>query len=35
VRSDDEKQAIEAKASEVAGKDNIVSELTIVPTKNK
>jgi osmotically-inducible protein OsmY len=31
VRSEDEKQAIEAKASEVAGKDNVVSDLSIVP----
>jgi osmotically-inducible protein OsmY len=35
VRSEAEKQAIEAKASAVAGKDNVVSELTIVPTNNK
>jgi len=35
VRSEAEKQAIEAKAIEVAGKDNVVSELTIVPTNNK
>jgi osmotically-inducible protein OsmY len=31
VRSEEEKQAIEAKASEVAGKDNVVSELSIAP----
>jgi hyperosmotically inducible periplasmic protein len=31
VRSEDEKQAIEAKATEVAGKDNVVSELSIAP----
>lgn len=31
VRSDDEKQAIEAKAAEVAGKDNVVDELTVAP----
>ncbi len=35
VRSDDERQAIEAKAGEVAGKDNVVSELSIVPANNK
>ena len=31
VRSENEKQAIEAKAAEVAGKDNVVSELTVAP----
>ena len=31
VRSEDEKQAIEAKAAEVAGKANVVSELTVAP----
>jgi hyperosmotically inducible protein len=31
VRSDDEKQAIEAKAAEVAGKDKVVNEITVVP----
>ncbi len=31
VRSDDEKQAVEAKAAEVAGKGNVVSELTVAP----
>jgi hyperosmotically inducible periplasmic protein len=31
VRSDDEKRAIEAKATEVAGKDKVVNELTVVP----
>jgi hyperosmotically inducible periplasmic protein len=31
VRSDDEKRAIEAKADEVAGKDKVVSEMTVVP----
>jgi hyperosmotically inducible periplasmic protein len=31
VRSEDEKQALEAKAAEVAGKANVVSELTIAP----
>jgi hyperosmotically inducible periplasmic protein len=29
VRSEDEKQAIEAKAAEVAGKANVASELTV------
>jgi osmotically-inducible protein OsmY len=31
VRSDAEKQAVEAKAKEVAGKDNVVSQLTVAP----
>jgi hyperosmotically inducible periplasmic protein len=31
VRSDDEKRAIEAKADEVAGKDKVVNEMTVVP----
>ena len=31
VRSEDEKRAIEAKANEVAGKDKVVNELTVVP----
>ena len=31
VRSDDEKQAIAAKASEVAGNAKVVNELTVVP----
>jgi len=31
VRSDDEKMAVEAKAEEVAGKGNVVSELTVAP----
>src|SRR5215471_16713645 len=31
VRSDSEKQAIEAKAAEVAGKDKVVSQLTVAP----
>lgn len=31
VRSDDEKQAIVAKAAEVAGKDKVIDELTIAP----
>jgi hyperosmotically inducible periplasmic protein len=33
VRSEDEKQVIEAKASEVAGSDNVVNDLTVVPSK--
>ena len=31
VRSDDEKQAIVAKAAEVAGKNNVVDQLTVAP----
>ena len=31
VRSDDEKQAVEAKAEEVAGKGNVVNDLTVAP----
>ena len=31
VRSDDERRAIEAKANEVAGKEKVVNELTLVP----
>ncbi len=31
VRSDDERREIEAKANEVAGKDKVVNELTVVP----
>ncbi len=31
VRSSDEKQALEAKAVEVAGKDKVVNDLTVVP----
>jgi hyperosmotically inducible periplasmic protein len=31
VRSDDEKRAVEAKAAEIAGKDNLRSELTVAP----
>ena len=31
VRSDDERRAIEAKANELAGKDKVVNELTVVP----
>jgi hypothetical protein len=34
VRSDDERRAIEAKANEVAGKDKVVNELTVVPDQN-
>jgi hyperosmotically inducible protein len=33
VHSDDEKQAIEAKAAEVAGKDKVVSDLAVVPNQ--
>ena len=33
VRSDDEKRAIEAKANEVAGKDKVINELTVVPNQ--
>jgi hyperosmotically inducible periplasmic protein len=33
VHSDDEKQAIEAKAAEVAGKDKVVNDLTVVPNQ--
>jgi hyperosmotically inducible periplasmic protein len=33
VRSEDERQAIETKASEVAGRDNVVNDLTVVPSK--
>jgi len=33
VRSEDEKEAIVAKAAEVAGKDKVVDELTIAPPK--
>ncbi len=31
VQSEDEKQTIEAKANEIAGKDNVVTELSVVP----
>jgi osmotically-inducible protein OsmY len=31
VRSDDEKRAIEAKAAEIAGRDNVKSEITVAP----
>ena len=33
VHSEDEKQAIEAKAAEVAGKDKVVNDLTVVPNQ--
>lgn len=33
VRSDDEKQLIEAKAAEVVGKDKVTSELDVKPAK--
>jgi osmotically-inducible protein OsmY len=33
VKSDDEKQAIAAKATEVAGQGNVVDELTVAPPK--
>ena len=33
VRSEDEKQAIAAKAAEVAGPDNVVNELTLTPNQ--
>lgn len=33
VRSEDEKQAIEQKAKDVAGADNVVNEITIKPGK--
>ncbi len=31
VRSENEKQALEAKANDVAGKDKVVNDLTVVP----
>ena len=31
VRSEDEKHAVDAKAAEVAGRDKVVNELTVVP----
>jgi hyperosmotically inducible periplasmic protein len=34
VRSDEEKQAIVAKAAELAGKDKVVDELTIAPANH-
>jgi osmotically-inducible protein OsmY len=33
VKSDDEKQAIAAKAAEVAGQGNVVNELSVAPPK--
>ena len=33
VRSQDEKDAVVAKAADVAGKDNVVNELTVAPPK--
>src|SRR5690349_11633540 len=33
VRSDEEKRSIEAKAEEVAGKGNVVNDLTVKPEK--
>ena len=33
VRSDEEKQAVEAKAAEVVGKDKVTSELAVQPKK--
>ena len=35
VRSSDEKQTIEQKATEVAGSGNVVDEMTIKPDRNK
>ena len=35
VRSEDEKRAIEAKATEVAGENKVTSELNIKPQSNK
>jgi hyperosmotically inducible protein len=34
VRSDDEKAAIEAKATEIAGQGNVTNQLTIAPPKS-
>jgi hyperosmotically inducible periplasmic protein len=34
VRSDDEKSAIEAKATEIAGAGNVTSQLTVAPPKS-
>jgi hyperosmotically inducible protein len=34
VRSDDEKSAIEAKATEVAGQGNVTNQLTVAPPKS-
>lgn len=33
VRSEDDKQAIEQKAAEIAGKDNVTSELAVKPKR--
>lgn len=35
VRSDDEKRAVEAKAAEIAGRDNVRSEITVAPKANE
>jgi osmotically-inducible protein OsmY len=35
VRSDAEKQTVEAKATEVAGAGNVVNEITVAPSKSK
>jgi hyperosmotically inducible periplasmic protein len=34
VRSDDEKSAVEAKATEIAGQGNVANELTVAPPKS-
>ena len=34
VRSDDEKSAIEAKATEIAGQGNVTNQLTVAPPKS-
>jgi hyperosmotically inducible protein len=34
VRSDDEKSAVEAKATEIAGAGNVTSQLTVAPPKS-
>jgi len=34
VRSDDEKSAVEAKATEVAGQGNVMNQLTVAPPKS-
>ena len=34
VRSDDEKSAVEAKATEVAGQGNVTNQLTVAPPKS-
>lgn len=33
VRSDEEKRTVEAKATEIAGKDNVKSEITVAPKR--